>query len=57
MRTEFSDIVIGTDGKSRIGEASSRINTENAAKCAWNVAYGNGSAKGSANDGRDYEEV
>ena len=56
-RTEFSDVVTGTDDKGRIGEIGSTIDAANAAKCAWNIADGNRSAKGSANNDRDYEEV
>ena len=56
-RTKFSDGVIGTDDKIRITEAGSAINIANAAKCAWNIADGNKSTEGSANEGRDYEEV
>ena len=56
-RIEFPNLVASTNGKGGAGEAGRVIGTIDTTKCAGDIADGNGSTKGSANDGRDYKEV
>ena len=56
-RTEFSDVVTGTDDKSRTGEAGTAINTANTAKCAWNIVMATeAAAQTTVETTRKYEE-